>query len=176
MKTIIATLLSLPLAAFAQVVCGPYAPFARTLNADGTETVTTSALCQNPDPANWSHTFLLEFPSTITYTNGTTLKFVGNAVAAVSGMDQCASRYSCGERLVLVNSATLTDLSGNLVPIQKYEIGSDPFDQWRSTGTLNPDVVYSFAVSGTDQGVNAAFDTLYLSATYVVVPASGGGD
>lgn len=160
-------------AALAQVTCGPFGPFARIINADGTETVIANVSCQNPDPASWSHTYTLQFPSTLVYGNGDTLSFVGNAVAAVTGHHDkvCSGRGgSCQVRIVTVDAASLTDPSGASVPIVKREVGTllYPVDQWISTAPLSPDTLYSFAASGTDQG--NVTDTLYLAATYKLVP------
>lgn len=160
--------------AFAQTVtCGPFAPFARTINADGTETVSMNASCQNPDPANWSHTYTLEFPSTLVYYNGDTLSFVGNALAQVNGHHDCVRSGrggTCQVRLVTVDSASLTDPAGNSLPVVKTETGSSlyPVDQWSSTTPLSPDTVYSFSASGSAEG--GVTDYLHIQATYRLVP------
>jgi hypothetical protein len=173
MKKFIAAIIlaALSFSASAQIVCGPYAPFARSFNADGTETVSMNASCQNPDPAQWTHTYTFIFPETITYANGATLRFMGSASASVSGHHDCVRSGragSCSVRLVTVDSASLTDPSGDSLPLVKTEVGSTqyPIDEWQSTTPLSPQVEYNFAVSGTDQGVNLSTDTLHIQAIY----------
>jgi hypothetical protein len=184
-KLFVALLISAGLCglASAQTVCGPYAPFGRFENPDGTWTVSMNASCQNPDPAQWSHTYTLIFPSTITYYNGTTLQFVGSASTYVEGHHDCVRSGRagpCGVRLVTVDSASLTDPAGDSLPLVKVEVGSVqyPVDEWQSTTPLAPDTLYSFAVSGTDPDINPSTDVMHMQAIYQVVQPqpSGGGD
>lgn len=147
--------------------CGPIYPFGRVQNQDGTWTVGNNAQCEVPDPDPWSHTYTFSFPSTLNYPNGVTLQFVGSASAYVQGHHDRVFR---AVRLVTVDSATLTDPSGNNCPLIKSEVypsGPDyPTDQWTSTTELASDTLYTFLASGTDPEQDKASDTLVISAIY----------
>ena len=169
------TFIALIFAAFpshAQIVCGPYSPFGRLQNPDGTWTVGTHASCQFPDPINWSHTYTLNFPSTIVYSDGVTLQFVGSAYAYIQGHHDRVGRGSV--RLVTVDNATFVDPSGISYPLIKteVEIGGYPVDQWMTTAPLAPDTVYSFSATGTDPGINKAEDVMFMNAVYRQVQPS----
>jgi hypothetical protein len=178
MKNFVAGLLMVGLcaAASAQIVCGPYTPFGRAQNPDGTWTISTYASCQVPDPSQWAHTYKVEFPSTITYSNGLTFKFVGSAVVEVQGHHDRLFREV---RLVTVDSASLTDQNGNSLPVAKGETGTVqyPVDEWYSTTPLSPDLFYFFAASGTASLYSNETDTMVMTAVYQQVQTpSGGGD
>lgn len=174
-RLIIASTITIGAVADAQTVCGPYAPFGRVENADGTWTVGTYASCQIPDPKIWSHTYTLTFPSTITYQDGVTLQYVGEAQAYIEGKNNPVGR-SC--RKVTVDNASFTDALGTNYPLHYFKAGYLPYqyDEWITTTPLAPDTEYSFFASGTDPCINPTQDTLVINAVYqqVQTPAPTG--